>query len=544
MNVANVSSLGEALTTCLTEWSDHTCLIESDRERERARLTYREFSERSLPLAAFLEESGFGPDDRAAVLMTNQSKWHLAAHATFHRGGVLVPLDGKLTPDEQGELLVHARVKVLFVEFHLLRALATTEAFARAPIETVVVVDASGDVPERPGTRFVRWEDATADPSRLALEPRRREDTACIVYSSGTGGRAKGCILTHDNYLEQLHALLALHPFRPGVRYLSILPTNHAIDFMVGFVGPFVCGATVVHLRTLRPELVRDALVRYRITHMALVPVILRNLETGLRERFAALSAPRRATLSIARTLHRWLGRGRPSPALARRLLRPVHAAFGGSLEVLFVGGAPSDPNTLRFFHDLGIPVANGYGLTEAGTAITLDRLDPPRPDTVGTALPGVELRVAGPDADGVGEILVRGRTIMRGYLDDPDLTRETIVDGWLHTGDLGKLEDDGHLTILGRRKNMIVTPGGKNVYPEDVESAFGDLPGVKEHCVFAAHYVWRDRAGRDERLLLVLRPEPSQYPTILADYEGFKQSIELRNRRLVDFRRVGAFVL
>ncbi len=119
---------------------------------------------------------------------------------------------------------------------------------------------------------------------------RQREDVACIVYSSGTGGRPKGCVLTHENYLEQCRALTAWYPFWPGVRYLSILPTNHAIDFMVGFIGPFVCGACVVHLRTLRPEFVRDAFVRYRITYVALVPMIVKNLERGLRAKFDELA--------------------------------------------------------------------------------------------------------------------------------------------------------------------------------------------------------------------------------------------------------------
>ena len=113
--------------------------------------------------------------------------------------------------------------------------------------------------------------------------PRQREDVACIVYSSGTGGSPKGCVLTHENYLEQCKALTTLYPFWPGVRYLSILPTNHAIDFMVGFIGPFVCGACVVHLRTLRPEFVRDAFVRYKITYVSLVPMVLKNLERGIK---------------------------------------------------------------------------------------------------------------------------------------------------------------------------------------------------------------------------------------------------------------------
>jgi long-chain acyl-CoA synthetase len=286
----------------------------------------------------------------------------------------------------------------------------------------------------------------------------------------------------------------------------------------------------VVHLRSLRPEFVRDAFPRYRITHMALVPMILRNLETGLRRRFDELPPLRRAALEAARGTYRLLARGRPRPALARRLLRPVHDAFGGKLEALFVGGAYTDPDTIRFFHGLGIAVANGYGLTEAGTALTLDDLSPPRPDTVGVPLPGVELEIDAPGPDGVGEVLAKSATVMKGYLDEPALTAETIEDGWLRTGDLGRMVD-GALQIVGRKKNMIVTAGGKNVYPEDVEVAYEGLP-VKELCLFAAGYVWPG-PGAGERLVLAVRRDAESPPEA-----RILEEVAARNRALPEYQR------
>src|SRR5207245_6534735 len=218
-------------------------------------------------------------------------------------------------------------------------------------------------------------------------------------------------------------ALSAWYPFWPGVRYLSILPTNHAIDFMVGFIGPFVCGACVVHLRPLRPENVRDAFVRYQITYMSLVPMVLKNLERGLRAKFDALGVPKRALLKGLIRLNKSLTRRSPNVALSRKLLPQVHKAFGGELRALFTGGAFIEPSTLQFFYDLGIPVANGYGLIEAGTALTLNDLKPFRADTVGKPLPGVELRILNPDAEGVGEVAARSKTVMSHYLDDAELT-------------------------------------------------------------------------------------------------------------------------
>ncbi len=537
-------SLGAALDAAFSQWSRETCLVEMDRDRELARLTFADVARARLAFAAHLEKIGFGAGDRAAILLTNQSKWHIAACGIFHRGGVVVPLDAKLPASEHAALLAHCRPKVLIVEDHLARALAKVSEVGALPVPQVIIVDARGPIP--PGA--ISWDDAVprsaapersgaAPPSASPLVSRTRSDIACIVYSSGTGGRPKGCMLTHGNYLAQLSALLALHPFAPGVRYLSILPTNHAIDFMVGFLGPYLCGACVIHLRTIRPELVREAFVRHRITHVALVPSIVKSLEEGIRARLAARSTASRALFRASQGLLRVLSGGRPNPKLGRVLLRPIHDAFGGALEAIFVGGARSDPATLRFLHDLGVPVANGYGLTEAGTAVTLDRLNPPRPETVGTPLSGVELRISNPDPDGVGEIEIRSDTVMQGYLNDPELTAETIANGWLRTGDLGSIERSGHLVIRGRSKNMIVTAGGKNVYPEDVERAFDSLP-VKDACVMAAHALVRSH-GENERLILVVHPGPAA-PSL----EAIRNEVRARNRALPEHQRVRGLVV
>ena len=224
--------------------------------------------------------------------------------------------------------------------------------------------------------------------------PRERTDPACIVYSSGTAGRPKGCVLTHENYLEQCMAVTPIFPFWPGARYLSIIPTNHAIDFMGGFIMPFTGGGTVVHLRTLRPEFIRDAFTRYKITYMAVVPLILTNLQRGLRERFAALSPMKRRVLNALISVNGALTRRRPRLGLSRMLLKDIHQAFGGSLRALLVGGAFTEPSTIAFFHDLGIPIYNGYGCTEACTAITLNDQKPFRPETVGRPVRGMEIRI------------------------------------------------------------------------------------------------------------------------------------------------------
>lgn len=534
LDLDKYNSLGEALSAALDRWPNETCLIEADRDRENARLTYSQFKQAALPLASALQRAGLAEGTRAAIIMTNQSKWLISAYAIFVCGGVLVPLDYKLAADEQLRLLAHSKTEFLVVEYPIWRNIAKSPAVRSMAIRFVLVTEGPAGA-ELSGA--YRWEDFL-DAREPQFTPRRRQDTACVVYSSGTGGRPKGCLLTHGSYMEQCKALTAWYPFWPGVRYLSILPTNHAIDFMVGFIGPFVCGACVVHLRTLRPEFVREAFARYRITYVTLVPAIIKNLERGLRDKFNALPRWKRAMLGASTAVNKRLTRNRPNLRLSRMLLPGVHKAFGGELLALITGGAFIEPATLQFFYDLGIPVANGYGLTEACTVLTVNDLKPFRADTVGKPLPGVQLRILEPDAEGIGEVAAKSETIMASYLDDAELTAETIVDGWLMTGDLGRIDASGHLQLFGRKKNMIVTEEGKNIYPEDIESAFERAP-VKEFCVFAANYLWPARSMLGEQLVIIVRLDQGQQFTD----EIVAKLLEC-NRRLLNYKRVHGYVV
>jgi long-chain acyl-CoA synthetase len=301
---------------------------------------------------------------------------------------------------------------------------------------------------------------------------------------------------------------------------------------------PFTGGGTVVHLRTLRPEYIREAFTKYKITYMAVVPLILKNLKRGLSEKFAALSPGKRKMLDALIKINRALTRRKPRPALSRLLLKDVHAAFGGQLRALLVGGAFTEPATIEFFHDIGIPIYNGYGCTEACTAITLNDLMPFRPDTVGRPVRGMELRISGADSEGIGEVCARSRTVMSQYLDDPQMTAETIVDGWLMTGDLGRVDGSGQLQLFGRKKNMIVTAEGKNIYPEDIENNFEGI-SVKEFCVFAANYIWPRHTMTGEQLVVVLHPDAGQSIS-----NSTIEELSRRNSLLLNYKRVAGYIV
>src|SRR5258708_2511506 len=436
LDLFKYQSIGEALRDALDQFSHEVCLIEADRDREKERLTYRHFKEHAHPLAKALQDNEFSAGSRASIIMTNQSKWLISAYAIFYPGGVLVPLDYKLTPNEQWQLLKHSGATVLITEYPIWRQLSTSGGRAAATsVRTVLVTEAPANA-DLVGAQ--RWE----------------------------------------------------------------------------------------------------AFTKYKITYVSLVPLVLRNLQKGLQTRLDALPPGKRRVFNALVWINKALTKRRPCLGISRLLLKQVHEAFGGELRAIIVGGAFTEPQTLQFFYDLGIPVANGYGLTEAGTAITVNDLKPFRSDTVGKPLPGMEVRIMNPAADGVGEVTVRSKTVMAGYLNEPELTAETIVNGWLLTGDLGRFDGAGPLQLIGRKKNMIVTEEGKNIYPEDIETVFESLP-VKEFCVFAANYIWPKRTMVGEKLVLALHLEPGQ-----SYNEGIRQDINARNHRLLNYKRIHGVVV
>ncbi len=533
LDLSRLSNVGEALRDGLLTYKTNTALIEVDRHREKSRTTYRELRDAAEALAGSMQSAGFQAGDRCAILMSNQSSWLVSGVAAFWAGAVVVPLDYKLTAKEQMALLAHCQPKVLVTEYPVWRALLKENVSALERTR-VYVTEAPEKADIGPAFRF-----ESLAPGKFELKSPKRDDVACIVYSSGTSGTPKGCMLTHANYLAQAEVLGRMYPMREEDRYFSILPTNHAIDFMCGFLLPLMFGGAIVHQRTLRPEFLMPTMRDYGVTHIALVPRILKALQTKIEEQLDEKPNWQRDLLgTLARVNDVATQRG-PNHRVSKTLLKPIHDKFGGKLRLIFAGGAFVERENAEYFYRLGLPVAIGYGLTEAGTVLTVNDLKPFRADTVGVPVEGTEVEVRTANDEGVGEVWVRGPTVMKGYLDAPELTAEAIVDGWLRTGDLGLIDASGHLKLLGRAKNMIVTAGGKNVYPEDIENAFSDLRDIEEHCVFAANYVWSTSKLTGEQLVLVLRPKSG----VVVD-AAFLERVQKLNTMLRDYKRVHAVVV
>lgn len=541
LDLSRVRCLGDALRDASTTFKSKLALIEADRHRENCRYTFAEARLLAEGFAALIQGRGFAAGDRCAILMQNQSKWLLSATGALWAGAVLVPLDYKLTAREQLDLLAHCRPRVLVTEASTWERLRTENRDRPEILEHTLVIVTEPREGQDLGPALP-WQTGAA--TDFKYEARERDDIACIVYSSGTSGTPKGCMLTHSNYLAQAEVLGRLFPMEENDRFFSVLPTNHAIDFMLGFLLAFMMGGAVVHQRTLRPKYLASTMQRYQITQIALVPTILKNLEKKLRERLDDLPRWQRLIIDGLLNINEVATRRAPNHRLSSKLLRPLHEKFGGKLRYIFAGGAFVNRDTAEFFNRIGIPVVIGYGLTEAGTVLTVNDLEPFRGDTVGKPIRDIEIEIRETNEVGVGEVWARGPTIMRGYLDAPELTAEAIQDGWLQTGDLGTIDAAGHLKLVGRSKNMIVTEGGKNVYPEDIEALLGDLEGCEEHAVFAANYIWPKTTMTGEQLILVIRAKKEAKADFASAAEEALQGLRRQNRRLADYKRISGYLL
>ncbi|GAH63449.1 unnamed protein product, partial [marine sediment metagenome] len=256
-----------------------------------------------------------------------------------------------------------------------------------------------------------------------------------------------GVVLTHGNFLSNVDSITEAIAIGPKDRILSVLPLSHVFEFTTGFLAPLSRGCTITYVREISSREILLNMQKTRTTVMVGVPLLYKVIYRGLLSQIEKLFAPLRAYVALARRL------GSSWPGLARVLLGSVHRKFGGKLRYWVAGGAPIDPGIIRGFGSFGIRILQGYGLSEAAPVVSVCTLEDDKVGTVGKPLRWAQVKIEEPNEAGVGEIWVRGGSVMKGYYNNPETTRETIADGWLRTGDLGGLDAEGFLTICGRAK-------------------------------------------------------------------------------------------
>jgi long-chain acyl-CoA synthetase len=439
----------------------------------------RDFADAAREIAYGLLSHGLEPGSRVAILSETRIEWALADCAILSAGLAVVPVYPTLGSQTVTHILEDSGARALFVSSMELAAKAAGHRTA-APGTVVVVFQGGG------GAGTLTLEDlrergrmlAASDPGLLERRSAavRPGDLATLIYTSGTTGTPKGVRLTHGNIASNVVASLRYIPLKAEDTALSFLPLSHIFERMAGLYAVLAAGATIAYAESI--DAVPRNLQEVRPTVVMSVPRIYEKIYARAVDTARQGGPLKRAIFHWARDVGRawservlsgrsagmWLGlRHRMADAL---VFRKIRARTGGRIRFFVSGGAPLDRDIALFFHAAGLPILEGYGLTETSPVIAVNSLEHLRPGTVGKPLPEVEVRIA-PD----GEILARGPGIMEGYHNLPEATAEALQDGWFHTGDIGHLDPDGFLVITDRKKDLIVTAGGKKVPPQPIES-------------------------------------------------------------------------
>lgn len=411
-------------------------------------LTYAEVGRRMARVQEILTGAGLRPGDKVALLSSNMPNWGVCYFAVTAAGMVAVPILPDFSGEELDMILEHSEARALLVSDRLFTKLSKATI---ARLNVVVRTKNLGVIAQR-----VREAGATAVP--------QADDLAVIIYTSGTTSQPKGVMLTHRALCAQVRLSSAIFPVGGDDTFLSVLPLSHTYECSIGMIYPFSMGARVVYLdRPPTASALMPALRSVRPTVMLIVPLIIEKI---YRHQVLAKFNSNRfwRTLYRVGTLRRCLHR-----LAGRRLMK----LFGGRLRFLGIGGAKLDSGAERFLLEARVPYAIGYGLTETAPLLAGAAPSQVRLGSTGPQAPGVELRLENVNPEThQGEIVAHTPSLMLGYYKNPEATREVLTDdGWFRTGDLGEFDKDGWLYIKGRLKNMIVGPGGENIYPEDIES-------------------------------------------------------------------------
>jgi long-chain acyl-CoA synthetase len=491
-----------------------------ERDGRKEQYTYADLRELATRAGAFLANEGIRPGDRVMLFSHNAPEWGMTYFGVLKAGASCIPVDPESSTSEV----------INFARAGDAAAVILSEKLSQEHPDLPERLAAEGLVP-----RIYTFDEVFALPDeetedkRIALLPQKTQaqSVASLIFTSGTTGRPKGVMLSHRNLTSMVSMLSSVFDMSTKDGVLSVLPLHHTFEFSTGFLTPLSRGAQITYL----PDLTSDALARAikngHVTGMVGVPALWELLHRRIKNRLYERSDWIGKTADTLIQANAWLREKTPLN-LGPFIFYPIHEGLGGRIRYFISGGSALTETIQKDFRGLGFAILEGYGLTEASPVLTVTRPENRMlTGSVGKPLPGVEVKIADPDPTGVGEVIARGPNVMLGYYEDSEATRNTLVERWLYTGDLGKLDESGNLYLVGRSKEIIVDTNGKNVYPDELEEVYANSPYVRELSILGLP----DGIGEKVACLVVADDE----------YDIALSREELRRRVEEHFREVSA---
>lgn len=474
-------------------------------------LSYNQLNEFAKSLAGFLQNQGIKPGDHVAILAENSSQWGVIFFGIIKAGGIVVSLDILNSEEELLYVLNHSDTKVCFTtETQIHKLYAIKERFAKtiklyqtSDVENVSALD---------------YQEVEIDESSVAI----------LIYTSGTMGNQKGVMLSHTNIITNIIGGFTYISVRPDTSFLTLIPLSHMFGICAGFLAPLYKGATVTYSKSLKGEEIIKALSQSKTEILVLVPLILKKFYQSITSKINQYSPIKRLAFNtlfnLATTFEKF------GISLGKWFFRKIHKSLGGHLNYFISGGAPLQPEVEQFFNTIGLPILNGYGLTETSPIVSVNALHNRKFGSAGRVIPNIEVRIS--DA---GEIQIHGPTVMKGYFKDAEATRTVIENNWFKSGDVGEIDKDGYLFIKDRIKNVIVLPSGLKIFPNEVELEISRSPLFLENCV-----VKRASLGGEEPIVVVY-PNQNMLKNLTHDEKRLKirQDLESYQKKLPAYKKV-----
>jgi len=497
--------------------------------------TYEELFLSSRKIARFLKSTGVRKSDRIGLITENTPYWGLAFFGILWTEATVVPLDSKLKEHSIAKILEHAECRVIFSSAKFFDMIQTIVQNQKSQPQIFIL---DGDAPERTHA-LKRILSQNASPETDLVHP-SPDSLAIILYTSGTTGSPKGVMLTHANITSNVERVSPLYPFVYTDHFISVLPLCHTYAITCDFLIPMEAGAAVTYVENLKGSTLVERMQENHATVLIAVPALIQMMYNQMMLKINALPALRKKIFHAMKALSGFfLKLGLP---IGHILFKSLRNKLSPSLRFFISGGAPIDPRIIEEYFKIGIPIYQGYGLTETSPILTVNTPKANRIGSVGKTIPEVEIRIENQ------EIVARGPNVMMGYYKNEEATREVLKEGWFYTGDIGHFDKDGYLYITGRLKNIIVTRGGKNVSPEEVEEEICRSTWVKEACVLGVMKETRGFKG-DEQVYALIVPNMEAFKAVGVEQaqkkqieEQIYQEVKAANERLADYKRIRGF--
>ena len=512
-------SLVDMLDRAADRYGSSVAMIARRPSGEQTQTTYRELRDRVHRAALLLATRGIMPGDRVLLIGENSPDWVLGYFAIVCAGAIAVPLDQLISAEELAPICKIAEPAAALRSSAVHKRLGSALGDAHPKLIELDLAELA-----RP---FILRGDAKTPPA-----PPERKALASILFTSGSTGAPKGVMLSHANFAAEVAMLSRVFSLGADDVVLSLLPLHHAFEFTCGMLLPIASGATIVYPLEVDAKTLSRTLADVRPTALIGVPAVWEAVHRRIVDEVEARGPFFHAAFDNLRDLNRRLD-ANSGLNFGSIVFRQVHAALGGRLRLAVSGGSALPHRVAEFFNDIGIPLLEGYGLTEAAPVLSVARPDETlQAGAVGKPLNGVEIKLV-PATGSIGEIIARGPNVMAGYYRNEAATAEVLADGWLHTGDLGRFDDDGRLYIVGRAKEVIVGSGGNNIYIEELEEIYGQSQYVKEMAVVGL------KIGRGEQVAALVVPAYSRGESRRTVEDGLRSDFDKLAHELSAHKRI-----